>query len=141
MSFLSLLTTEIFSSLTTTATTTTTISTTTSDAPNTTDLIPIEIQKCKAVYGNSTGFITNAYEGIPENLIVNLCLWTALVILYTLLRNIGDYGRFGLIKNDEERFFLFSFLHLYKFRIVLFLFWSPNYCYLDSIFKIKMSRL
>ena len=58
---------------------------------------------CNQYYQNSTIFITKDYGGIPENLVINVCAWFALLILYTFLRRIGDYGRLGLIKSSEER--------------------------------------
>lgn len=64
----------------------------------------IDVQKsCREYYQNSTGFIIKDYEGIPENLLVNVCAWFFLLIVFTFLRKIGDYGRFGLIKSDEEK--------------------------------------
>jgi hypothetical protein len=84
--------------------------------------------KCRVYYLNNTGILIKDYEGIPENLIVNVAAWFALLfvsyinklirlilrritffrfallVLFTFLRRIGDYGRFGLLKNDEERF-------------------------------------
>jgi hypothetical protein len=77
---------------------------TTSLDSNTTPFSDIEI-KCRTYYKNSTGFLNviKDFEGIPENLLVNAIAWFALVLVFTFLRRIGDYGRFGLIKNDEER--------------------------------------
>jgi hypothetical protein len=51
----------------------------------------------------------NNYDGIPGNLVVNLIAWAAFLVLFTLLRGIGDYGRFGLVNTDhlEERFAYF----------------------------------
>lgn len=60
--------------------------------------------KCRVYYKNNTGILINDYEGIPETLIVNLAAWLSLLVLFTFIRRIGDYGRFGLLKNDEERF-------------------------------------
>lgn len=90
--------------------------------------IIIEI-KCRNYYQNSSGIVLlKDYEGIPENLVVNFAVWIALLVLYTFLRRIGDYGRFGMFKNDEERllilkYFQFSFLVLNKFytkKIIMF---------------------
>lgn len=60
---------------------------------------------CSEYYQNSSGFILpeNEYEGIPENLMINVVAWIALIVVFTFLRRIGNYGRFGLIKNDEEK--------------------------------------
>lgn len=41
--------------------------------------------------------ITNTYEGIPETLILNLIAWVFLVLLFTILRQQGDYGRLALV--------------------------------------------
>ena len=80
----------------------TTTTTTTASYPNTTNLYPVIDSKC-SIYSNNTGFIIKEYQGIPENLVVNLGVWLVLIILFTFLRRIGDYGRFGLLKKDEER--------------------------------------
>lgn len=77
--------------------------TTTSILPNTTEFIIIVDPKCKSYYSNSSGVVIKSYEGIPENLVVNLVVWICLLVLYTFLRKIGDYGRFGLVKTGEER--------------------------------------
>jgi hypothetical protein len=79
---------------------------TTTQSPNdntTVPLTPIIDQKCNAYYSNSTAILVKDYDGIPENLIINIIAWAALLILYTFIRRIGDYGRFGLLKNEEER--------------------------------------
>lgn len=78
--------------------------TTTTTSPENTTFPVIIDPRCSSYYSNSSGIIIKEYEGIPENLIVNLAAWVGLLILFTFLRRIGDYGRFGLIKNDEERF-------------------------------------
>ncbi len=83
--------------------TTTSIFTTTS-LPNTTNFIVINDPRCKLYYSNTTGIIIKSFEGIPENLVVNLVVWVSLIVLFTFLRKIGEYGRFGLVKNDEQRF-------------------------------------
>lgn len=79
----------------------------TSSLPLTTQIIDIE-KSCSEYYANSSGFIIKDYEGIPENLIINLIAWLALIVVFTFIRRIGDYGRFGLIKNDEEKKLLSS---------------------------------
>jgi len=58
---------------------------------------------CSEYYQNNTGFIIKDYEGIPENLLINVVVFAALLVVFTFLRYVGDYGRFGLIKNDEEK--------------------------------------
>lgn len=87
-----------FSTVSITATTTATITT-----PENTTFPVIIDPRCSSYYSNTSGILIKEYEGIPENLIVNLAAWVGLLVLFTFLRRIGDYGRFGLIKNDEER--------------------------------------
>ena len=84
---------------------------TTTELSNTTSFSPID-PKCRQIYQNSSnGVIIKDYEGIPENLLLNIVVWLILLFLFTILRRIGDYGRFGLIKNDEERYdFVNSFI-------------------------------
>ena len=72
-------------------------------AVNTTSMSDIIDPKCRTYYNNQTGVLIKDYEGIPENLLINVCAWFGLLVLFTFLRRIGDYGRFGLLKNDEER--------------------------------------
>ncbi len=70
---------------------------------NTTSFYPIIDLKCDSYYGNNTeGRFLKEYSGIPENLIINLCVWSILLILFTFLRRVGDYGRFGLLQRDHE---------------------------------------
>ena len=97
----------------TTATTSTTNSFT--YIKNTTANIPeSDIEKsCAEYYANSTGIFIKDYEGIPENLLINVCVWFGLLILFTFIRKIGDYGRFGLLKNDEERYVLIIIFYVY----------------------------
>lgn len=72
--------------------------------PNSTSMTDLIDQNCRNIYySNNTGIFIKDYEGIPENLLVNVCAWFGILALYTFLRRIGDYGRFGLLKNDEER--------------------------------------
>lgn len=52
---------------------------------------------------NKSTIITNAYNGIPETLILNVSAWVLLIILFTVLRHhAGDYGRLALV-NDGNR--------------------------------------
>lgn len=77
---------------------------TTQIMPNSTSMSDIIDQNCRNIYNsNNSGIFIKDYEGIPENLLINLGAWFGLLILYTFLRRIGDYGRFGLLKNEEER--------------------------------------
>lgn len=64
---------------------------------NSTSLYPIEDLKCEIYSNNNTGKFIKEYDGIPENLIINLIVWLVLLILFTFLRRVGDYGRFGLL--------------------------------------------
>lgn len=49
---------------------------------------------------NKTVIITNLYEGIPQTLILNLCAWVFLILLFTLLRQQAwDYGRLALVNS------------------------------------------
>ncbi len=83
---------------------TTTVATTTPTTLNTTTDPYAYIEKsCSEYYENKTGFFIKDYEGIPENLIINIVAFVALLVVFTFLRKIGDYGRFGLIIADEER--------------------------------------
>jgi hypothetical protein len=77
--------------------------------------------RCGQYYNStSNNMLVKDYEGIPENLILNVAVWFGLIVLYTFLRHIGDYGKFGLLKNDEQRycFFIFDYL-FFKFAIHL----------------------
>lgn len=51
---------------------------------------------------NSTKIITNAYEGIPETLLLNIIAWSSLLLLFTILRNRAwDYGRLALVQSEK----------------------------------------
>ena len=52
--------------------------------------------------GNSSWILFEGGEGIPENLLINIVVWPVLVILFTVLRGCGDYGRFGLVESEES---------------------------------------
>ena len=108
--------------------------TTTTPIDNSSDLIPLYDPRCKLYYTNTTGLVIKTYEGIPENFLVNLVVWLCLIILYTFLRKIGEYGRFGLVKNDEERF-VFNFLKLKKFNLPDFSISISLDCYLSKLDK------
>ncbi|XP_076261311.1 transmembrane protein 63 [Rhynchophorus ferrugineus] len=55
---------------------------------------------CLIVRKNQT--ITNAYEGIPETLILNLISWVLLLLLFAVLRNRAwDYGRLALVHTEK----------------------------------------
>jgi len=58
---------------------------------------------CNPIYSNnSSSFIWfEGGDGIPENLIINLVVIILLYFLFTFMRKIGDYGRFGLVENNN----------------------------------------
>ncbi|KAI3387801.1 hypothetical protein SNEBB_009687 [Seison nebaliae] len=45
--------------------------------------------------------IYTGYEGIPENLIINLIAFFIILCLFTLLRRIGDHGRLALLPEQK----------------------------------------
>lgn len=48
--------------------------------------------------------IIKGYEGIPENLVINVAIWLILLILFSFLRKLAwDYGRIALISRNESR--------------------------------------
>lgn len=62
--------------------------------------------KDKCVYYNRTTnkIITSAYEGIPENLLLNFLGWLILIILFAVLRKRAwNYGRIALVQKTEEK--------------------------------------
>ena len=66
-------------------------------------IINIEVL-CHTYHDNSTqSIIVRNYDGIPENLLINIVVVIILIFLYTFLRYIGDYGTFGLLKFDENK--------------------------------------
>ena len=75
----------------------------TSTYPTTTEASTID-PRCSLYYQNTSGLFIKDYEGIPETLVLNLVTWVALVVLFTFIRRIGDYGRFGLIRHEEEKY-------------------------------------
>ena len=69
---------------------------------NTTEYV-FQDDSCKIYSYNDT--MISDYEGIPENLLINVGVWLGSIILFTFIRRIGNYGRFGLINivvNKEE---------------------------------------
>lgn len=89
---------------TTTEETSTTTTSTLFTNMTTSDSNYIDIEKsCSEYYTNKTGFFIKDYEGIPENLLINIVAFIGLLVIFTFLRKIGDYGRFGLMKADEEK--------------------------------------
>lgn len=56
---------------------------------------------CLIARHNKT-LITNTYEGIPETLILNLIAWVFLILLFTVLRQQGDYGRLALVNANGD---------------------------------------
>ncbi|XP_046676490.1 calcium permeable stress-gated cation channel 1 [Homalodisca vitripennis] len=61
-------------------------------------------EKC-IYYNRTTGrIITPAYEGIPENLLLNFLGWLMLITLFACLRKRAwNYGRLALVQKNEER--------------------------------------
>jgi hypothetical protein len=53
---------------------------------------------------NHTHLIYAGYEGIPENLLINVIVWIVLLVLFSFLRKIAwDYGRLALVSRTEAR--------------------------------------
>lgn len=69
-------------------------------------------ENCKIYSSSSNDTVLNDYEGIPENLLINVSVWIGAMILFTFIRRIGNYGRFGLIniknKKGDETYFFFE---------------------------------
>ncbi|XP_059161039.1 CSC1-like protein 2 isoform X3 [Physella acuta] len=65
-----------------------------------------ETPNCQEVarYGNKTHiFLYDKYNGIPDNLIINVVVFVCLLFLFTILRKIAwDYGRLALVNRTEE---------------------------------------
>ncbi|KAK7073225.1 Transmembrane protein 63C [Halocaridina rubra] len=61
--------------------------------------------KCNQyVLQNKTHLISGGYEGIPENLLINLLGWIVLMCLFTVLRKKAwNYGRLALVQKYESR--------------------------------------
>ncbi|XP_075213125.1 transmembrane protein 63 isoform X2 [Lycorma delicatula] len=60
--------------------------------------------KNKCLFYNRTRIITSAYEGIPENLLLNFLGWLILVTLFACLRKRAwNYGRLALVQKNEEK--------------------------------------
>lgn len=52
--------------------------------------------------GHNSTIITNAYEGIPQTLILNFIIWCLLLLLFAFLRNRAwDYGRLALVQTEK----------------------------------------
>jgi hypothetical protein len=79
--------------------------------PNSTSLYPIIDLKCEIYNSNNSGQFIKEFDGIPENLVINLIVWTVLLILFTFIRRFEDYGRFGLLQrnngHEEETYVYF----------------------------------
>ena len=69
---------------------------------NTTNITPIDEMRCGLYRPNDTVRFINEYEGILENLIINVVAWVAMLLIFTFLRFFEDFGKFGLIKSQEE---------------------------------------
>lgn len=63
--------------------------------------VPMDDDTCLTNRKNNT-VITNAYEGIPETLILNVICWILLILLFAILRNRAwDYGRLALVHTQK----------------------------------------
>ncbi|XP_063548171.1 CSC1-like protein 2 [Cydia strobilella] len=59
---------------------------------------------CMLVNQTHNPFITNAYNGIPQTLILNLIAWTLLIMLFSVLRRTAwNYGRMALVQRSKSR--------------------------------------
>lgn len=54
------------------------------------------------IFSGSNDTVNKDFEGIPENLILNVSIWLGAMILFTFARRIGEYGRFGLIRKHKK---------------------------------------
>ncbi|XP_045122158.1 CSC1-like protein 2 isoform X8 [Portunus trituberculatus] len=80
-------------------------------APNETDFELIEPlwqqdkHSCNQyVAQNKTSWLHTGYEGIPENLLINVLAWLLLLSLFTVLRKKAwNYGRLALVQKYESR--------------------------------------
>ncbi|XP_076366962.1 LOW QUALITY PROTEIN: osmosensitive cation channel TMEM63C-like [Tachypleus tridentatus] len=61
--------------------------------------------KCNTFHRkNFTFTLYGGYEGVPENLLINICGWLLLLILFTILRKRAwNYGRIALVQKSEQR--------------------------------------
>lgn len=63
---------------------------------------------CMPQKHNNTIFITNAYEGIPETLTLNVVCWICLLLLFAALRRTAwNYGRLALVQQTNKWTHLF----------------------------------
>lgn len=61
---------------------------------------------------NATLVITDAFQGIPQNLVINLVVWVLLLLLFAILRKKAwNYGRLALVQRTERRKLLHVFRH------------------------------
>ncbi|XP_070382599.1 calcium permeable stress-gated cation channel 1-like isoform X3 [Dermacentor albipictus] len=61
--------------------------------------------KCKFFKkGNFTVTLAPGYQGIPENLVINLVMWVGLITLYSVLnRTAKNYSRLALLHKDDQK--------------------------------------
>lgn len=58
---------------------------------------------CMLLNPSQSVIITGAYNGIPQNLILNLISWTCLIALFTVLRRTAwNYGRMALVQRSKN---------------------------------------
>ncbi|XP_073958491.1 transmembrane protein 63 [Choristoneura fumiferana] len=61
-------------------------------------------ENCMLVNQTHSSFITNAYNGIPQTLILNVIAWVFLIALFTVLRRTAwNYGRMALVQRSKSR--------------------------------------
>ncbi|XP_055917164.1 calcium permeable stress-gated cation channel 1 [Eupeodes corollae] len=59
---------------------------------------------CSNLTNRTSVIFTNAYNGIPQTLILNVVAWLLLIILFTTLRHqAGDFGRLALVNNRGNK--------------------------------------
>ena len=69
---------------------------------NSTSFYPVIDTRCEIYNSNSSsGKFIKEFDGIPENLIINLVVWAVMLFLFTFIRRFEDYGRFGLLQRSN----------------------------------------
>lgn len=59
---------------------------------------------CSNLTNRTSVIFTNAYNGIPQTLLLNAITWILLIILFTTLRHqAGDFGRLALVDNRGNK--------------------------------------
>jgi hypothetical protein len=52
-------------------------------------------------FKNDTGVIIKDFDGVPENILINIGAWALIIIIFTFVRKIGKYGRFGVFNKER----------------------------------------